>query len=69
MKKEFSVERIVGALKQAEVGMPLAESIRKTRVKERNYYPFKAKYAGLETDQPAVPCMFSHKRKPDSRCR
>jgi len=32
MKKRFSVEQIVGVLKQAEVGVPVVELIRKGRV-------------------------------------
>jgi putative transposase len=45
------VEQIVGVLKQAEVGMPVAELIRKTGIREQTYYRWKAKYAGLEVDQ------------------
>lgn len=51
MKKKFSVEQIVGVLKQAEVGVPVAELIRKTGITEQTYYRWKAKYAGLEVDQ------------------
>jgi len=52
MKKKFSVEQIVGVLKQAEVGVPVAELIRKTGITEQTYYPWKAKYAGLEVRDP-----------------
>jgi len=51
MKKKFSVEQIVGVLKQAEVGVPVAELIRKTGITEQTYYRWRAKYAGLEVDQ------------------
>jgi putative transposase len=51
MKKKFSVEQIVGVLKQAEVGVPVGELIRKTGITEQTYYRWKAKYAGLEVDQ------------------
>lgn len=51
MKKKFSVEQIVGVLKQAEVGVPVAELILKTGITEQAYYRWKAKYAGLEVDQ------------------
>ena len=50
-KKKFSVEQIVGVLKQAEVGVPAAELIRKTGITEQTCYRWKAKYAGLEMDQ------------------
>ena len=51
MKKKFSVEQIVGVLIQSEVGIPVAELIRKTRITEQTYYRWKAQYAGLEVDQ------------------
>ncbi len=51
MKKKFSVEQIVSVLKQAEVGVPVAELIRKVGITEQTYYRWKAKYAGLEVDQ------------------
>lgn len=35
MKKKFSVEHIVGVLKQAEVGVPIAELIRKVGLRSR----------------------------------
>jgi putative transposase len=48
MKKKFSVEQIVSVLKQAEVGVPIAELIRKVGITEQTYYRWKAKYAGLK---------------------
>ena len=51
MKKKFSVEQIVSVLKRAEVGVPIAELIRKVGITEQTYYHWKAKYAGLEVDQ------------------
>jgi putative transposase len=51
MKKKFSVEQIVSVLKQAEVGVPVAELIRKVGITEQTFYRWKAKYAGLEVDQ------------------
>lgn len=50
-KKRFSVEQIVGVLKQAEVGVPVVEVIRKAGISEQTFYRWKAKYAGLEVDQ------------------
>ena len=49
-KRKFSVEQIVGVLKQAEVGVPVAEVIRKVGITEQTFYPWKAKYAGMEVD-------------------
>ncbi len=51
MKKDFSVEQIVSVLKQAEVGVPIAELICKAGVSERTVYRWKLKYVGLEVDQ------------------
>jgi putative transposase len=50
-KKRFSVEQIVGVLKQAEVGIPVVEVIRKAGISEQTFYRWKAKYVGLEVDQ------------------
>src|SRR5260370_27609385 len=50
-KKRFSVEQIIGVLKQAEVGVPVAEVIRKAGISEQTFYRWKAKDAGLEVDQ------------------
>jgi putative transposase len=51
MKKQFSVEQIVSVLKQAEVGVPVAELIRKVGITEQTFYRWKSKYVGLEVDQ------------------
>ena len=50
MKKKFSVERIVSVLEQSEVGVPMAELIRKVGISEQTFFRWKAKYAGLEVD-------------------
>jgi transposase len=49
-KKRFSVEQMIGVLKQAEVGVPVAEVIRKAGISEQTFYRWKAKYAGLEVE-------------------
>ena len=36
-KKRFSVEQIVGVLKQAEVGVPVAQLIRKVGISEQTF--------------------------------
>ena len=50
-KRRFSVEQIVGVLKQAEVGVPVAELIRKVEISEQTFYRWKKQYVGLESDQ------------------
>ena len=49
--KRFSVEQIVGVLKQAEVGVPIAELIRKVGISEQTFYRWKKQYVGLELEQ------------------
>jgi len=50
-KRRFSVEQMVGVLKQAEVGVPVAEVIRKVGISEQTFYRWKKHYTGLESDQ------------------
>ncbi len=50
-RKRFSVEQIVGVLKQAEVGVPVGELIRKVGISEQTFYRWKKQYVGLEIDQ------------------
>ena len=50
-RKRFSVEQIVAVLKQAEVGVPVAELIRQVGITEQTRYRWKKQYKGLETDQ------------------
>ncbi len=50
-KRRFTVEQMIGVLKQAQVGVPVAEVIRKAGISEQTFYRWKAKYAGLEVDE------------------
>ena len=50
-RKRFSVEQRIGVLKQAEVGVPVAEVIRKAGISEQTFYRWKKQYVGLEVDQ------------------
>ena len=45
------MEQIVGVLKQAELGVPVAELIRQVGITEQTLYRWKKQYKGLETDQ------------------
>lgn len=49
--KRFSVEQIVGILKQAEVGVPVAELCRQAGISEQTFYRWKKQYVGLQVDQ------------------
>lgn len=50
-RKRFSVEQIVAVLKQAEVGVPVAQLIRQVGITEQTLYRWRKQYKGLETDQ------------------
>lgn len=50
-RKRISVEQIAAVLKQAEVGVPVAELIRKAGISQQTFYRWKKQYAGLEVDQ------------------
>ncbi len=45
------MEQIVGILKQAEVGVPVGELVRKVGISEQTFYRWKKQYVGLEIDQ------------------
>ena len=49
-RKRFSVEQIVAVLKQAELGLPVAELIRQVGISEQTFYRWKKQYAGLQSD-------------------
>ena len=50
-RKRFSVEQIIAVLKQAELGMPVADVIRRIGISEQTFYRWKKQYAGLQSDQ------------------
>mgnify|MGYP000547144071 CR=1 FL=1 len=47
MKKRFTEEQIIGILKEAEVGLKVAELCRKHGISEATYYNWKAKFGGM----------------------
>ena len=50
-RKRFSVEQIVAVLKQAELGMPVADLIRQVGISEQTFYRWKKEYAGMQSEQ------------------
>lgn len=50
-KKRFSVEQIVAVLKEAEIGTPVVDLIRKVGISEQTFYRWKKVYGGLEPSQ------------------
>jgi putative transposase len=49
--KRFAVEQIVAILKQAELGMPVADIIRQVGISEQTFYRWKKQYTGLESSE------------------
>jgi putative transposase len=47
-RKRFSEEQIIGALKEAEAGLPVKELVRKYGVTEQTFYRWKSKFGGME---------------------
>ncbi len=45
-KKRFSVEQMIGVLKQAQVGVPVAEVIRKAGISEQTFYRWEGEVCG-----------------------
>jgi putative transposase len=50
-RKRFSVEQIVTALKQVELGVPIADLTRRLGISEVTYYRWRKQYSGMESDQ------------------
>ena len=50
-RKRFSVEQIVAVVKQAELGTPVGDLIRKVGITEQTFYRWKRQYKGLESEQ------------------
>jgi hypothetical protein len=46
-RKRFSVEQIVTIVKQAEMGLPVAELIRRVGISEQTFYRWKKQYSHL----------------------
>jgi len=50
-RKRFSVEQIVAVLKQAELGMAVADVVRQVGISEQTFYRWKRQYAGMQSGQ------------------
>ena len=47
MKKRFTEEQIIGFLREAESGLPLAELLRRHGFSEASYYLWRNKFGGM----------------------
>ena len=50
-RKRYSVEQIIGAVKQHELGTPVVDICRKLGIAEGTFYRWKKQYGGLEPSQ------------------
>ena len=50
-RSRFSVEQIVAILKQAELGMPVADIVRQVGISQQTFYRWRSLYNGLKPDQ------------------
>ena len=50
-RKRYTVEQIVAAVKQHELGTPAQDIIRKLGIAEATFYRWKKQYGGLEPSQ------------------
>ena len=50
-RKRYSVEQIVAAVKQHEMGMSVPDITRKLGIAEATFYRWKKQYGGLEPDE------------------
>jgi len=51
MKKRYSEEQIIGILKEAEAGVPVAELCRKHGMSDASFYTWRAKFGGMEVSE------------------
>jgi len=49
--KRYTEEQIIGVLKEAEAGMPVADLCRKYGIHQTTLYNWKAKYGGLTVSE------------------
>ena len=47
MKKRFTEEQIIGFLREAEAGLPVAELCRRHGFSEASYYLWRSKFGGM----------------------
>jgi putative transposase len=47
-RHRYSEEQIIGILKEAEAGVPLADLVRKHGISSASFYAWRKKYGGME---------------------
>ena len=59
MKKRFSEEQIIGFLREAEAGLPVAELCRRHGFSEASYYLWRSKFGGMSVSDAKRPKAMS----------
>ena len=60
-KKRFSVEQIVAVLRQAELGLPVADLVRQVGISEQTFYRWKRQYPGCNRTRSASSSRWSRR--------
>ena len=50
-KSRFSEEQVIGFIKEAEAGMPVAELCRKHGFSDASFYKWRAKFGGMDVSE------------------
>ena len=50
-RKRHTEEQIIGVLKQAELGMKVADICREHGISDATYYKWKSKYSGMDVNE------------------
>jgi len=50
-RKKYTEEQIIGILKEAEAGAPIADLCRRHGISNASYYNWKARYSGLTVSE------------------
>ena len=50
-RKRYSEEQIIGILKEAEAGVPVADLCRKYGMSDASFYTWRSKYGGMEVSE------------------
>jgi putative transposase len=50
-KSRFSEEQVIGFIKEAEAGMPVAELCRKHGFSDASFYKWRAKFGGMDISE------------------
>ena len=63
-RHRYTEEQIIGILKEAEAGVPLADLVRKHGISSASFYAWRKKYGGMEvSDAKKLPALEDENRR------